>query len=293
MKSADPMPRRILVVGSTGIIGRGVLNILCGKPPVVQRRVTFLERNDEPAYRVVACEQVELAQRDALRPWIERQPEAVVYLAGAPAHASANEAELGCRVNVQALAEALEAIEHMRLSLPVIYASSTAVHNPVDNVYAEQKLQGERTLTAGGVQGVALRFPTVLPRSPAASRTSTLNDSIRQLLQGRASVWPVSADRKIRVMSTAAAARHVVAALSFRSDCGALALDLPATVVTPRSLCKGAGAPEPSIELDGELEALLARRLVEIDTNAARELGFPEAESLSELVAALRASSNP
>src|SRR6185369_3884153 len=200
---------------------------------------------------------------------------------------------LGYRVNVQALAEVLEAMGHKGRSLPVIYASSTAIHDPADGAYAEQKLHAERTLVAGGVPGVALRFPTVLPRSPGAGRTSMLDDSIRQALRGGASVWPISPDRALRVMSTVGAARHVVAALSSRPGPGAMALDLPATVVTPRSLCAAAGALQPSIEVDGELEALLARRSVEIHTMAARELGFPEAESLSELVAALRALSNP
>lgn len=291
MKGAHPIPRRILVVGSSGIIGRGLLSILCGLPPLLQRRITFLEHEDESSYRVVASEHLELAQRDALRPWIDRKPDAVVYLAGTHAPAPAQQPELGYRVNVQALAEALEAIEYMGRSVQFIYASSTVVHSPAEGAYSEQKLQSERTFVGGRVPGIALRFPTVLPRSPTA-RTAILNDSIEQALLGHASVWPISPDRKIRVMSAAGAAAHVVVALFSRSAPGAMALDLPATIVTPRSLCDAAGAPEPSVELDDELEALLARRPVEIPAKEARELGFPEGESLSELVAALRAHLN-
>lgn len=282
------IPHRILVVGSSGNIGRRVLNILCNERSLAHGRICLLERYDSGTYHVVECGHLELQQPHAVSPWLERKPDAIVYLAGVPAQCSGNDQELARQVNVVALKETVQAIEHVR-EARVIYASSTAVHTLADSAYAVQKNEAERTLLSSPVPGIALRLPTVLPRSLATARTLLLNQPIERALLGQASVWPIAANRKIRVMSLAAAARNIVAALAARSGPRAIALDLPATVITPRSLCEAAGAPEPLINLDQKLDDLLAGRAVEIHTERALYFGFPKAESIAKLISALRA----
>lgn len=286
MTTSPPRPRRILLVGSSGIIGRAVLRLLSGGHNEDSARVTFLEWDRAASYRVSASGQVELEQRHALDPWFKHEPDAVVYLAGVPAESTS--ATLGWRVNVEAFQEALGAIERLSQSVCVIYASSTAVHSPVESEYGQQKLQAEHALIASGLPGFALRFPTVLPRSDTAARTSPLNESLRNALRGRASTWHVSADRRMRVMSVSAAATQVGAALAVAAGRGADLLDLPATIITPRSVCDAAAAPAPSIALEPWLEELMARRAVDVPTESALEQGFPAGESLDELLAALK-----
>lgn len=275
------LPQLILVVGSSGIIGRELLEVLCGELPHVLARVTLVQRVSSDNYHVVASEHLDLNQQYALRSWIDREPEAIVYLAGLDPRFGREVS--GYRVNVEALADVLGAI-------PVIYASSTAVHAMVMSDYAEQKRQAERVLIDSESLGFALRFPTVFPRRAPAARTSVLNESLHNALLGRASVWRIGADRRIRMMSAAAAARHVVVALSICSGSRAVALDLPATIATPRLLCKSMGAPEPIIELDIQLDGVLADRSVDLSTEFAQRLGFPLGESFAELAAALKKS---
>lgn len=286
MNTPRRRPERILVVGASGVIGRAVLSRLCGGQPEGQSRVTLLQLDGEGPYRVVAAGHVELEQRHGLRSWTEQQPEALLYVAGLSAEAA--DGAVGQRVNANAFVEALESIRC--IPARAIFASSTAVHLATESAYVQQKLQGERALVGSGVSGFALRFPTILPRRSTRARTGSLDDSLRDAVQGRASIWRVSADRRMRVMSAAAAAQHVVAALEIDAGPEAIGLDLPATVVTPALVCAAAGAPEPTIELDPQLEELLARRPVDLPCDTAQKLGFPAGEALPTLIEALKAT---
>jgi nucleoside-diphosphate-sugar epimerase len=286
MNAAQPEPRRILLAGSSGLIGQAVMRLLCGEVQQDPVRVTLLQHEGTGRYRVVASGHLNLEQGHALRPWFEEAPDAVVYLAGVPAESAGG--PLGERVNFGAFLEVLDTIEQPSRSVSVVYASSTAVHALSESEYGQQKLRAERALVASGVPGFALRFPTVLPRIESESRTSALNESLRNALRGHASTWNVSADRRMRVMSVNAAARHVGAALSVGAGRSAVALDLPATIITPRSVCSAAAAPAPSIELDPRLEELMARRAVDVTTESALDRGFPAGESVDELLDALK-----
>lgn len=286
-------PQRVLVVGSSGAIGRRLIRQLCGDPGLPIARVTYLERDRGVRYNIADSGHLELAKQNSLLPWLDHDPNVVVYLAGVHAQAACSQIDLAHEIHVTAFGRMLSSIETKRRSITVLYASSTAVHAPSDGTYAVQKIAAERVLTASGIPGAALRFPTVLPRNSARDRTGLLNAPFREALRGEMSIWPIRTGRVIRVMSAPAAVRHIVAGLSIQRFDQALTLDLPATLVTPCSICEAAGAPEPQSDVDEQFDGLLARRIVDIPTQAALDLGFPEPESLADLVTELKTAFNP
>ena len=276
---------RILLIGASGPIGRAVLGDLTGIHVSSYDRVVLLQQGQHHTYSSIARGNIDLTTRPSLAPWFDEEPDAVVYLAGVSAETAHIEPALGRELHVNAFCRLVEAMSLLRLRSTVVYASSTAVHG-AQSEYATQKAQAEAFLLDGDVPGMALRFPTVLPRRNPSGRSAFLDEAVRQLSSRGGFRWPIAADRRIRLMSSAAAARHLRTAIGIGAQAGQRVLDLPAAVATPRDLCCAVGAGAPDTFVQQDIDQALAARIADVDSSEAARLGFAEAESLDQLLIA-------
>ena len=280
------LPHRILIVGASGPIGIGLIGNLVGKHDVRTDRIVLLERRDDQiGFSIVDSGNVEGISLQALVSWIAKEPDAVVYLAGVRAETALRNPALGRELHVSGFSRLLEAIATIHAAAAVVYASSTAIHGP-PSTYGNQKAEAEAMLLASSVAGTCLRFPTVLPRASAMTRSAFLDDAVRRLCAGERFKWPIAANRRIRLMSAAMASRHIAASIGIGHAGGRRILDLPATIATPRDICDVLGSGDPEILIQEEVENAIASRSVDIDSCEAVKLGCPMAEALDELLTA-------
>lgn len=281
-------PRRILVLGASGPIGLALVSNLLGMHYVCADRIVLLERRGgQIGFSPIASGNVEGLAFDRLAPWIDKEPDAVVYLAGVRVETAQANPALGRELHVTGFARVLEAMAALRRPAGVVYASSTAVHGP-PTAYGDQKAEAEAMLLGSSVAGACLRFPTVLPRARSTARTAFLDEAVRRLSSGRPFQWPIAADRRIRLMSASMAARHIIAAIEIGSAGSRWILDLPATIATPRDICCALGGCNPELLVQEDLDKAIASRIVDIDSSEAAELRFPVAETLDQLLSAAR-----
>jgi nucleoside-diphosphate-sugar epimerase len=267
-----------------------VFGVLTGTRVSSSDRVVLLQQQGQRRdYSPIAHGSIDLMTRPDLGPWIDEEPDAVVYLAGVNSETVRNEPALGQELHVSAFRRLVEAMAPFRARSIVVYASSTAVHS-AQSEYASQKAEAEGLLLGGDTAGIALRFPTVLPRGNASSRTAFLDEAVRQLSSGKDFRWPIAADRRMRLMSSAAAARHLSTAIGIGAQAGQRVLDLPAAVATPRDLCGAAGSGPPHTLVQQDIDQALAARIVDVDASEAARLGFPPAESVDQLLVAARSA---
>lgn len=280
---------RILLIGASGSIGRAVLGDLTGCGVSSSDRVVLLQLGQHGEYSSIARGNLDLTTRPNLGPWIGEKPDAVVYLAGVCADAAQIEPALGWELHVNAFCRLMETMRLLQPRSSVVYASSTAVHC-AGSEYATQKAEAEARLLDGGAPGIALRFPTVLPRGNPSTRTAFLDDAVRQLSSGKEFRWPVAADRRMRLMSSAAAARHIRTAIGIGAKAGRRVLDLPAAVATPLDICGAVGSGTLDAHVLQDIDQALATRIVDVDSSEAARLGFTAAESVGQLLVAARAA---
>lgn len=280
-------PQRVLVIGASGPIGCALVSNLLELQYVGADRIVLLERDRESGYAPIASGHLEGMALDVLHPWLREAPDAVVYLAGVRAEVARAEPALGRELHVTGFGRVLEAMAVSRNPAVVVYASSTAILGP-KSAYGDQKAEAEALLLASDVAGASLRFPTVLPRGSAHASTAFLDEAVQRLSSGRPFRWPIAADRRVRLMSTAMAAHHIAVAIKLGMAVGRRILDLPATIATPRDLCSAVGDGAPDVVIQQDLDAALASRIVDIDSSEAARLGFPAAEALDQLLFAAK-----
>ena len=284
---AQALPHRILIVGASGPIGRALVTNLAGQHHSSADRIVLLQRGKQGDYSPIARGDVDLMEPQALAAWLGEEPEAVAYLAGVSAETAQAQPAVGRELHVNGFIRVLEAMAAFRNTSIVVYASSTAVHG-AQTAYADQKAEAEALLLVSSTAGTCLRFPTVLPRRSTQTRTAFLDEAVRQLSSGKEFRWPVAPDRRVRLMSTTAAARHIATAINLGPAFGRRVLDLPATIATPRNINSAEGSGDPLVSVQPNLDKALEDRIVDIDSSEAAELGFPTAESVDQLLLAAK-----
>lgn len=284
-------PQRVLVVGASGPIGRSLVSYLVGQPYTSGDRILLLERCMRAGYSVIARGNVDIRQPRSLAPWLCKEPESVIYLAGVNADTARAQPIVGRELHVNGFGRILEAMEAFRNPSFTVYASSTAAIN-AQSAYGYQKAEAETLLVESRIAGAALRFPTVLPRGSPRTTTAFLDEAMWQISSRNQYWWPIAADRRVRLMSTTAAALHIVSALSLKIPAHLKVLDLPATIATPRTICIAAGSGCPLIAVQQDIDRSLEARIVDVDSSDAAKLGFPAGESLADLLLTVKSQLN-
>lgn len=282
----------LLVLGASGVIGQSLLaNVTHSTHRRPSSRVVRLRRrNDTYIYDIAAHGDIDLSAPAALKPWLDAQTDAVIFLAGVSASHAKNDRVFSRAIHVQSFLELLDWALRRPSPPRIIYASSTAVRLQGEELspYAAQKREAEEVLLASNIAGgFALRFPTVIPRRNASASTSGfLNTAVSCVLAGSPYNWPIDLERRIRLMSSKAAACHLVSALTAPVESVPLALDLPATVATPTDICNASQAPNHSrgISINHEVDDLLAKREVDVSCKQAMKLGFIAGESITDFL---------
>jgi nucleoside-diphosphate-sugar epimerase len=279
------LPHHILIIGASGPIGRALVTNLVGQHCSSADRIVLLQRGKQCDYSLIARWDADLMEPQALAALLGEEPEAVVYLAGVSAETAQAQPVVGQEIHVNGFSRVLEVMPAFRNPSIVVYASSTAVHG-AQTAYATQKAEAESRLLVSSTAGTCLRFPTVLPRRSTQTRTSFLDEAMRQLSSGNEFRWPVALDRRVRLMSATAAARHIATAIKLGPTFGRRVLDLPATITTPRNIYSAAGSGDPLVAVQPDLDKALEDRIVDIDSSETARLGFPPAESVDQLLLA-------
>lgn len=282
----------LLVLGASGVIGQSLLaNVACSTHHRPSSRVVQLRRRcDTDIYDIAVQGDIDLSAPAALKPWLDAQTDAVIFLAGVSASYVKNDRVSSLAIHVQSFLELLDWALRRTSPPRIIYASSTAVRPQGGDLspYAVQKQAAEKALLASNIAGgFALRFPTVIPRRNESESTSGfLNTALSCVLAKKPYIWPIDLERRIRLMSSKAAACHLLSALRAPVESTALTLDLPATVATPTDICNASQAPNHSrgMSINNEIDDLLARRDVDVSCEQAMKLGFVAGESITDFL---------
>ena len=312
---------KILVTGAAGMIGRKFCETLAKRRNIGSRPVDRLTMADtiKPAapagapFEVIALS-ADISDSGVAESFVADRPDIIYHLAAVVSGEAEADFDKGYRVNLSGTQHLFEAVRQAGHRPRIVFASSIAVFGtpfpetiPEDfaltplTSYGTQKAIGEFLLAdlsrRGFFDGIGIRFPTICvrPGKPNKAASGFFSSIIREPLQGKPAVLPVTEDVRHWFASPRAA-------VNFLFHAGALELDqlgsrrilnmpgLSATVGEMiASLAKVAGVecvkliqrePDPNIQriVDG-----WARRL---DASRAQALGFRAETSFEEIIKA-------
>ena len=313
---------RVLVTGAGGMIGGRLVKRLLRNGTLRGEPIAGLTALDVHAPEHEGTFAVDNVAGDVsdfalCRDLVEEAPDVVFHLAAVVSGQAEEEFETGYRVNLDGTRHLLEAIRLKGHGYRprVVFASSIAVfgapypdgaipdtfHQTPLTSYGTQKAIGELLLAdysrRGFVDGVGLRFPTIVVRPGAANRAASgfFSAIIREPLAGRRANLPVGRD----VRHHFASPRSAVEACVHAAELDTARLGDRRTVTLPgvsatveeelEALRRVAGdgavalvseEPDPAVAriVKGWPEAFEARR--------ARELGFRAEEDFDAIVRA-------
>jgi len=249
-------------------------------------RVAILRRDSRGEFRLARDGQVELKDPRALSSWITPCVRAVVFLAHSYLQSEPTTATPQ-RVLNGAFERILARIRALRTPVVVILASSTAARASSNSVsYAHLKRKSEKSLHSSNLNGSALRFPTILPRSEKSRGPSSfLNAALREYAGGRPYDWPIAPDRAIRLISAPRAAEQIVTALCMVRR--ASTIETPATITTPHELHDvwfRSMRHSATFHVQPEIDEAMANRPVFASDIASRALGFSMQETPASML---------
>lgn len=313
----------VVVTGAGGFLGRKFAARVAREGRAGTRTVTAMTLADlaappvPPATFAVEGLAADIADASACARLIRPDTGLVVHLAAVVSAAAEADFALGWRVNLDGTRALLEACRERAQAPRFVFTSSVAtfsggqgavIHDdtrPVPaNSYGAQKAAGELLVhdwtRKGFVDGVSLRLPTIVirPGRPNRAASSFASSILREPLLGEEAQLPVSEDFALWVASPRAAVDWLLHAASL--DGAALGLDRgvnpPGLTVTVgemlAALERAAGAEARArvrrVE-DPEVAALVGAWPARFDAARARALGFREAETIEETIAAFLA----
>jgi D-erythronate 2-dehydrogenase len=241
---------RILIIGAAGMIGRKLVERLAGEGALGGAAITAMRLVDvvSPGPPSPAGMEVEAIVGDVAEPGVAAElladrPDVIVHLAAVVSGEAESDFEEGYRVNLDGTRQLLEAVrlagDDYRPRL--VLTSSVAVFGPPTpdviaddqattpaTSYGTQKAIAELLLAdysrRGFVDAVGIRLPTICVRPGAANLAASgfYSNIIREPLNGRSTVLPVSPDVRHWFASPRSAVGFVVHAATM--DTGALGL---------------------------------------------------------------------
>ena len=208
---------RVLITGAAGMIGRKLTKRLVERGILRGERIDAIDMVDlveAPVDSTVcAAHAADLSLVGVAEALISLGPDVVFHLAGVVSGEAEADFDKGMRVNLDGTRQLLDAIRLAPGTPRVVYTSSIAVfgapfpdsipddfHPTPLTSYGTQKLIGEALLAdysrRGFLDGVGIRLPTisVRPGAPNAAASSFFSGIIREPLDGREAVLPVSRD---------------------------------------------------------------------------------------------------
>ncbi len=314
---------RVLIFGGGGMIGQKVAHRLNEKG-LVGRPVTDLTLFDlrfpadgaQCTHRIVG----NLSDRDSIDSLMAKRPDVIMHLAAIVSSDAERNFHKGWQVNLFALWTLLDSlrIEHVasagRYRPRLIFASSAAAFGPPFDgpvsdrficeprtSYGAQKVAAELIVSdfarKGFVDGVSLRLPTICvrPGLPNAAASSCFSDIIREPLNGREAVLPISRTVRHMLASPRSAAGFFVhaAELDLARLEGRRVLNMPSLSCSIGDQIEALRdiAGNDIVELirevpDPFIESIVSNWATEFSTERADSLGFRAEDDFRQIIQA-------
>ncbi len=227
----------ILITGAGGMIGAKLLAAFArGEGPLMIGKLTLADIKPPPVpdgftcdIKPVACDITSPAD---IAPLIADHPDLIIHLAAVVSGEAEADFEKGYRVNMDGTRNLLEAIRLEGANSPYcprfIFTSSVATFggpypesipddfiNSPQNSYGVQKVIGEMLLSdytrRGSIDGIGIRVPTICirPGKPNKAASGFFSGILREPLQGREAILPVSTEVRHWFASPRAAAGYL------------------------------------------------------------------------------------
>lgn len=313
----------VVITGAGGFLGRKLAARIAQEGRVGARTVTAMTLADLAAPAAPAAKfavealAADIADPSACARLIRPETGLVVHLAAVVSAAAEADFALGWRVNLDGTRGLLEACRARAEAPRFVFTSSVATFSggqgalvrddtrPIPaNSYGAQKAAGELLVhdwtRKGFVDGVSLRLPTIVirPGRPNRAASSFASSILREPLIGEEAALPVEEDFALWIASPRAAVDWLLHAASI--DGAALGLDrgvnppgLTVTVGEMLAALEHAAGAEARGRVrrvaDPEIAAIVGAWPARFDAARARALGFREAETIAETIAAFLA----
>jgi len=312
---------KVLITGGAGFLGQKLAKQLLARGSLkdsdgVDQKIDQLllidvvEANDfgDQRVKVIAGD---ISNPELMQQLITTEIQSIFHLAAIVSGQAEADFDLGMRINLDAARLLLEACRSAGHKPKIVFTSSVAVYggtlpemvldttalNPQSS-YGAQKAICELLLNdytrKGFVDGRVLRLPTisVRPGAPNKAASSFASGIIREPLNGKPSICPVSPDLRIWLLSPRYAIESLIAGHDLHSSVLGLnkSINLPGVSVTVgqmiESLRKISGdqvAARISVEPDSKVEAIVRSWPGAWDASRAKSLGLkadPNFESI-------------
>ncbi|HEY1370463.1 MAG TPA: D-erythronate dehydrogenase [Gaiellaceae bacterium] len=301
---------RILVTGGAGMIGRKLAERLrhdgtLGGQPISQLTLADVVGGDD----VVLADLAEPGTAERL---VADEPDVIFHLAAVVSGEAEADFELGYRVNLDGTRALLDAIRRRGHRPRVVFASSIAVFgapfpDPIGDDHASTPLTSYGTQKAiaelllsdysrrGFLDGVGIRLPTICVRPGAPNRAASgfFSSIIREPLNGRDAVLPVSEEVRHWFASPRAAIGFLLHAATLDIDAlgDRRSLTMPglaATVGDELTALRAVAGEEAVALVRREPDETIARIVAgwprSFDARRAHELGFRAETDFEEIV---------
>ena len=243
---------------------------------------------------------------------IDRRATSIFHLAAVVSGMAEADFDLGMRVNVDASRALLDVCRLLGHHPRVVFASSVAVYGGdlpeivpdqiavlPQSSYGTQKAIVELLINdytrRGFVDGRVLRLPTisVRPGSPNAAASSFASGIVREPLNGKEAICPVSPDTRLWLLSPATAIECLIAVHEAEADAfgHSRILNAPGLSVTVGEMVEALGriagtevAQRVRWERDPRVERIVASWPGALDASRALALGLPADDSFETIV---------
>ncbi|KAJ0123745.1 nad-dependent epimerase dehydratase protein [Diaporthe amygdali] len=313
-----PQNEAILITGAAGFIGQVLAAALLESSPNITLTLTDVIEPPVPSSvsqhlnRVTATSS-DLTQPSAVASLLSGSFKAVYLLHGLMSGGAEANLELGWRVNWDSHRAILDQLRIHHPGTVVVFPSSLAVYGPTasgdvtnestnplpQSSYGAQKLMVETYLNdfsrRGLLDGRVVRLPTVVvrPGAPSAAASSFASGIIREPLQGKKSVLPVSRDLEMWVCSPKTVVANLIRVKDVPKEKFGLSrvLNLPGITVTVQQMLdavekvggnQAVGLIEES--RDPKVEAIVGSWPARFNTSRAQGLGLVADRTLVETV---------
>lgn len=310
----------LLITGAAGMLGRKFVERLIKEPELGGREVTRLTLVDlgtpegfEAFSGTCETQGVDLGEPGVADQLVAQRPDMIFHLAAVVSGEAEADFEKGYRVNLDSTRMLLEAVRAQDNYKPrFVFASSIAVYgapfpDPIHDThhltpltsYGTQKAIGELLLAdysrRGFLEGIGLRLPTlcIRPGKPNKAASSFFSGILREPLNGKEALLPVSEDVRHWHASPRAAVGFLVHAASL--DLGrvgtACNLSMPGLCATVReqieALDRVAGPEAVKLirrEPDPVVQKIVAGWPQCLDPQRALSLGFQAETTFDEII---------
>jgi nucleoside-diphosphate-sugar epimerase len=312
IKELKALTMKVLITGGAGFLGQklakqlldlGSLKDSEGHDQKIEQLILLdvVKANDfgDSRIKVIAGD---IADPEVIKGLITSDLKSIFHLAAIVSGQAEADFDLGMRINLDAARLLLEACRHAGHVPKIIFTSSVAVYggalpkvlldttalNPQSS-YGAQKAICEFLLNdytrKGFVDGRVLRLPTisVRPGAPNKAASSFASGIIREPLNGKSSICPVSPDLRIWLLSPRYAIESLIAGHNLQSSVLGLnkAINLPGVSVSVgemiEALRKVSGeevVARISMEPDPQVEAIVRSWPDSWDSTRALSLGL-------------------